>query len=804
MKLLSYGYLANRRVPACQISLLLSGVLFALNTSAGSDDGHVQFDLQMLQSRGVDEKVSSAFSETPRFLAGPTTVALSVNGSERGRIRAVFGEVGQLCVNDDFIRQAGLVRPAKAPKADTCTAPEALWPQAEITADPGLNTLGLVVPEQFLVANDDPINRNWSHGGTAALINYDAQYMTSSGRGIKTEFMQLNSEAGFNSADWIFRSRQLVSRMNGDERVDSQGVWAQRTWAAARKVMQAGQISMNNAGQVLGVQFFPENALMQPDNGPALVEGIADSQSVVEVRQAQVLLYSTTVPAGPFSLRGFRLLNTRTDLQVKVTGSGGSVRLFTVPASAFLRGNVYAPGWSFGAGRPYQSGIASKPLLATVSGGIALGKTSQLNTAWLASSPYMMASVDLDTQVFRPWMLTVQSTFSRDDHHAKQGMQTMLDLTWSPAERLSLGANVRLQTTGYRELYDALQKEPRETRGMSHMQSGLSVGWDARSVGSLSLSVGRSSNYGGGSSDYVRGAWSKSFGSVLLSASLARSTRQDGSGSENLFYLTASMPLGNGRLSSYINEGNRQTRSGLRWSERFSQDRGYSLAAERNMRSGQNNGTATADMVTPFSQLSGSLSGGDNSSTTWTARASGAVVTHAHGITTSPYQVGDTFGIARVGNERGVRIETPAGPAWTDGRGYAVATGLGGFRKSVVQVDTRSLEKNVDIANAWQQTETARGAVTQVEFTVVRTRRILATIRNAYGNTIPHGASVFNASGAFITMSGENGSVFVPDAVAHEKYDVQVSGKTLCSFSLKLPEKAVQGALYETADSVCS
>ncbi|CCG88531.1 fimbria/pilus outer membrane usher protein [Erwinia piriflorinigrans] len=795
---------AKRRVPTCNISLLLSCILFALNASAQSDGGLVQFDLAMLQSRGVDEKVSSAFSETPRFIAGPTTVVLSVNGADRGRIRANFGEAGQLCVDDDFIRQAGLVRPEKSQNTGICTAPDALWPQAEVTADPGLNSLILVVPEQFLVASDDPANRNWSHGGQAALINYDTQYMTSSGRGMKTEYIQLNSEAGYNVADWIIRSRQQVSRLNGDDRIDRQGVWAQRTWAAARKVMQAGQINMSNAGQVLGVQFFPENALMQQDKGPALVEGIAETQSVVEVRQAQVLLYSTTVPAGPFSLRGFRLLNTRTDLQVKVTGSGEIVREFTVPASAFLRGNLSTPGLSFGVGRPDQSGIASKPLLATVSGGIALGKTTMLNTSLLASSPYMMASFDLDTQVFRPWMLTVQSTFSREDRHSKQGMQAGVELTWSPTERLSLGANARLQSTGYRELYDALQKEPREIRGMSHIQSGLSLGWDARSMGSLSFSVGRSSNYGGGSADYVRGAWSKSFGNVMVSASLARSTRQDGTGSDNVFYLTTSIPLDRGRLSSYINEGNGQTRSGLRWSERFGQDRGYSLAAEREMRSGQRRGTATADMVTPVSQLSGSLSGGDKSSTTLTARASGAIVAHANGVTTSPYQIGDTFGIVRVGDERSVKIDTPAGPTWTDGRGYAVIPGLNGFRKSVVQVDTRSLKKNVDIANAWQQTEAARGAVTEVEFAVVRTRRILATIRNATGDTIPHGASVFNASGTFITMSGENGTVFVPDAAVHDKYDVQVSGKTLCSFSLKLPEKAVQDVLYETADSVCS
>lgn len=796
--------ITQSRLRCCSTLVRRVGLLLlSLPGIARAADDHVQFDLQVLQSRGLDEKVSAAFSKAPRFLEGPASVSLTVNGADRGTIRAQFGDAGQLCVDEDFIRHAGLVPPSGFQNNEACTVPAALWQQVEVLAEPGLNTLSLVVPGQFLVAENDPTTRNWSHGGYAGLINYDTSYMTSSGQGTKTEYMQLNTGAGFNAADWIVRSHQQVSRMNGKDSFYSQGIWAQRTWAAARKVMQAGQISMNNAGQVLGVQFVPENALQVQDNGPALVEGIADTQSVVEVRQSQVLLYSTTVPAGPFTLRGFRMLNTRTDLQVKMTGSDGGIREFTVPASAFLQRSLSPTGLSFGVGRPDNTSEGSKPLLSTVSGGVPLGLTTQLNASLLASSPYMMTGFDLNTEAFRPWLLTLQGTFSRDARHGVQGMQTEVGLSWNISERITVGASQRVQSAGYRELYDALQETPGETTGMGQTQTGVSVAWDARSAGSLSLAMGRTRYDGSGSSDYVRGSWSKNFDRLMLSASLARSMRQDGTGAENLFYLTVSLPLGSGRLSSYINDGNGQTRSGLRWSDRFSQDRGYSLSAERDMRSGQNTGTASVDMVTPVSQLSASLSGGDNRSTTVTARASGAVVAHTGGVTTTPYQVGDTFGIARVGEEQGVRIETPAGPTWTDGRGYAVLPGLGGFRKSVVQVDTRSLNKNVDIGNAWQQTEVARGAVATVDFDVVRSRRILATIKNASGIAIPQGASVFDRSGLFITVAGERGSVFIPDADQYARYDVQVSGKTLCSFSLTLPAKAAKGELYETAESIC-
>lgn len=109
---------------------------------------------------------------------------------------------------------------------------------------------------------------------------------------------------------------------------------------------------VSTTGWVLGFQVFPETALQGNQGGAGLVEGFADSQSVVEVRQSGVMIYSTTVPAGPFRLQGLLLLNTGSDLEVTVTDSRAGKRQFVVPASAFLlNGSAVAPGLSFGAGK---------------------------------------------------------------------------------------------------------------------------------------------------------------------------------------------------------------------------------------------------------------------------------------------------------------------------------------------------------------------------------------------------------------------------------------------------------------------
>jgi outer membrane usher protein FimD/PapC len=178
-------------------------------------------------------------------------------------------------------------------------------------------------------------------------------------------------------------------------------------------------------------------------------------------------------------------------------------------------------------------------------------------------------------------------------------------------------------------------------------------------------------------------------------------------------------------------------------------------------------------------------------------------VAHDYGVTLSPYRVGDTFGVAKVGEESGVRLETASGPAWTDSRGYVVLPSLSGFRRSAVQIDTRSLARNVDINNAWQETDAARGSINYVNFDVVRTRRVLATVTDARGYPLSHGASVFDSGGKFVTVVGENGNVFIPDVSLKGIMGVQSSGKTLCTFILSLPEKAETSKLYETTTAKC-
>ncbi|AZE56896.1 putative outer membrane usher protein YhcD [Pseudomonas synxantha] len=228
-----------------------------------------------------------------------------------------FDDNGQLCADNSFQKHAGLLSPPGFSEDIACFDLKTAWPQTELNLDPETGRVDLVLPFQA-VARPGAESGNWNHGGVAGLFNYEAQYMDSAGTTSGVNFMQLGSEAGININDWIIRSRHTFSRFNGVDTVQHQGAYAQRSFIGSKQVLQAGQIQLSNSmfgtGQVLGFQMFPEVALQGSRGGPGLVEGTADSQSVVEIRQSGVLVHSTTVPAGPFRLQGFSLLNTRSDL----------------------------------------------------------------------------------------------------------------------------------------------------------------------------------------------------------------------------------------------------------------------------------------------------------------------------------------------------------------------------------------------------------------------------------------------------------------------------------------------------------
>lgn len=127
----------------------------------------------------------------------------------------------------------------------------------------------------------------WLHGGSAGLLNYDASYMNSSGG---VSFAQIASEVGLNVSDWILRSRQTLSRFNGENNIHHQATYAQRSFASIKKCCRSARsISLTPylaPGRYRDFRYSPNPPLTNREGPGWWREWLTRSQSLKSVSPA--------------------------------------------------------------------------------------------------------------------------------------------------------------------------------------------------------------------------------------------------------------------------------------------------------------------------------------------------------------------------------------------------------------------------------------------------------------------------------------------------------------------------------------
>jgi outer membrane usher protein FimD/PapC len=165
--------------------------------------------------------------------------------------------------------------------------------------------------------------------------------------------------------------------------------------------------------------------------------------------------------------------------------------------------------------------------------------------------------------------------------------------------------------------------------------------------------------------------------------------------------------------------------------------------------------------------------------------------------------VRDTFALLSVGDTSAIKVSTPSGPVWTDWQGHAVVPQVRAYGRSPVEVDTRSLPRNLDINNGLAIVSAGRGAVDKVEFGVTLTRRALLKVTTDNGAPLPRGATVTTANGEFVTLAQEGGLVFLPNVLDTRDLWITAPGLERCELRFELPAKANIQVYYETATAQC-
>ncbi|NUT76540.1 fimbria/pilus outer membrane usher protein [Pseudomonas sp. C1C7] len=788
------------------VALLLTGASIALD-ARGDALLLAAFDTNTLLQRGIDPALATSLMQAPRFTAGKHPVTLTVNGQRHGRVDATFDRQGALCFDRPLLDKANLNVPNQMLEDGKCHDFLAAAPQTIIDPDPANLALSLIVPTESI----RPATRDFTGyqtGGIAGMLNYDVTGLHSKFGNDTSRFASANTELGFNAGDWIVRSRQVQTWQDDISRTTHIAAYAQRTFASHEAVLQAGQINLYNpvlaGAQITGVQVLNEQAL-QVENQGAVIEGIANSQAQVEVRQNGSLIHSTVVPAGPFALTNVRRLNTRSDVEVTVKETDGSERKFTVPA-AMLGIGLPAPGFSLAAGRVRNIGDAQGDDPWVISGGWsgAIHPQVLFSAGVTGAEDYQAAGAGVS---FVPSPVTqVQATLTAADasKQSSQGLQADLSLSHRLSDQWALSAGSSYRTLGYRELEDAVfDNTDDDSKSRYRDQQSASLSWSHPWLGAFSSGLSRSSSFDGQSSSRALVSWGTNIKGVSVSVTsewqVSGADRNDDS-----VYVNLSIPLGeNRRARTWVRNSDGDYRSGMGLSEQINDQLAYRIGVEHDTRDKEVQTTAGVSLLPRYTQLDLNYTRGDADRSSYQASARGGAVLHSGGLTLSPYPVNDTFALLSVGDMGAIKVSTPSGPVWTDWQGQAVVPQVAAYGRSPVEVDTKTLPRNADIHNGLAVISAGRGAVDKVEFGVSMTRRALLQVTTANGAPLPRGAVVNTEDGEFVTLVQQGGQVFLPNVLDTRPLHISGPGLERCELRYELPEVADPDAYYETAPAKC-
>lgn len=758
------------------------------------------FDVTTLSQRGFSPDIADFFNEM-RFLPGRHQVTVVVNRAQTYPFEALFDERGQLCAEPALMETLKL-RETLSPTGP-CVAMTDRWPQAQVVLQPGAFRVEMTLPES---AFDPQKISGDERGGSAAVLNYDISAQRFSGTSGSEQTLQAMLTPGLNVSNWVVRNRSYYSQRTGERRLDINETAARRVLPAMNALLEVGQFGAGgtlfsglpmSGVQVTNASEARSGRLLLP------VNGLANSQATVEVRQRGSVVYRTLVAPGPFVLTQLGNAVGGVDTEVEITESDGSKRVQTIIPQFMDEGDREPDAFQFGLGRYRAPGsrglLASSPQLLT--GERVVSRRAHFRSVWggVLASPYqaVMGNNDIDVPGAGRISTGLAYAHSRQGRHGGQ-----VDARWfsapTPAVALSFTSLYRTQDyLGPDEGMDVSRQE-NASQGTLRLSLGGSASWGHPTWGRVTYGVYQNHYYQGESSV-----------TQLLSAS-----RQVGAGSVNLnlqrsaldpfsLFVGASWPLGGQRMGARVQQRHRQTMtSGMSLQGQSDAGSGYGLDVVNDRSHTELSGNL--QVTTPYSQLSGGATHNDRGGHSFSAGASGALAYVNGTAVVSPYPAGETVGLVQMEGGAGTRLSVPgSGAVTTDFRGNALLPALPTYTEAQIRVDTQALPLNLRLNSTSAVLRMAYGSVVTRRFTVTEVRQLLLTVVDSHGEPLGVGASVHDERGRFMGTLMSGGALLLVNDDIGKSLEVRAVNLAVCRVSYRVPAYFDPQALYEETAAVC-
>lgn len=827
-------------------------ILAAFCRTVLADESYVEFnDDFIFGNAGKKSTIDvSQYALGNPVKAGIYTVSVWINGEQQQTTQVRFIENNtpnaSPCLTRVILEEAN-VDVSRLPSADKkedaqCYLLPDYYPSSSVNYDPNSQVLMLTVPQLFLVSH--PVGyvnpSRWDSGIPAALLTWNFSGYHSENENDTTDSGYLGLGYGVNLGAWRLRSSGALNWTKDDSATwDNYDLYLQRDLPPLRAQMELGQVtSRSEALDSVGIKglHLYNDKRMDPHDGRyvPVINGVANSNAKVTVRQRSRIIYETTVPPGPFALKDYYVAINGADLDVTVEEADGSKRIFTVPyasvAQLMTKGEV---DWDFAAGALDNDSRDESPWVITTNGNYGLSDLFTLYGGVQAmESDYQagMLGLAINTQLGAIAFDVIHSRATIDGPGILQGQSyrltynNILEVTntnfslsayrYSTQDYLSLNDAISLQDSiaDYADEYNtsrdhAWQNEYLHSKNEFQANVNQPVMIDNEDYGSFYLSGTWTSYWGSANktSQYSLG-YSNTFGSISWNISLQRSYNEWGDGDDSL-YIGFNIPFGNdskgqqpvfSNLSISANtdfsgsDGITSTASGSSQNNKWN----YSLSTTGNqIPDGEDtyavSGYSTYNGTQGTTSLSASID--KNRNQQYSLNNNGGLLLHGGGMTLLPGNVGMQSAIALVEAKGANGATITNGYGEIDHAGYAVATSLTPYAENTVGLDLSSVENDVEVKNTSASVVPREGAVVKVSFETQTGQSVFITLRRSDNSFIPLGASVLNEQGESVGAMGQAGRAFLRGIAGSGQLKVVwgSDNQSFCDISYQIPQDPV-------------
>lgn len=802
--------------------------LLALSVGLGlvANADTVEFDPNMLMGLPNQTIDISRFNQSNAIGAGTYRLDVYVNEQWRGLIDVDYVDDGvsqnaQLCATHDLINKFDV----KPTIASTLTAHKNANGCHELSVIKDIKThldvssmrLDVNIPQIYVVDRPsdyiDPTT--WDKGVNSAFASYQLNHYHSTQDGQRHEtYLGLNT--GVNVNGWYFRHQGWARDNDGKSpHYQALNTYVKTAIPRLQSELTLGDFysdgTLFEGNAMRGMQIMSDRQMLPASlQGYApTVHGFANTNATVSIFQNNQEIYSTTVPAGAFSLTNIRDIGSSGDLTVVITEADGRQTRQILPyysTISLLRPNRHHYSYAMGRVRYNNTRLYDDQVLQGV---WQRGMTNAwtLNTGVLYSRHHqsLLLGGAFNTKVGAFSVNAIGVKHTLRNQPTEQGHQLRVQY-----HRLFARTNTNVYASLWRyDNYQSLENTLRSyeeggttTTSTPKFRYQLSINQPLGGrFGHLHGHVGRTTYEGKRHQDQWQVGYGHKIGSLSYSLAM-QNLKTENDGWDRQYLLSVSMPFGSSdrhHVNGFHTKTRHDSHTQLGVAGTFERlphfDYGVNVGYQDNQ---QTTWSANANYQLPLAKLGATYSHA-NHAHQYSFGVSGAVVAHRGGVT-GANQLGDTFAIVHVPNGKGASLDSVNHVVF-DRRGYAIMPYLAPYRTSTLTINPEGLPYEVQLDETGSQITPIANASVLVKFDSRVGRMALISVKLADGTYPPMGTNVYDETGVAVAFVAQDGRVFLQNAQERGSLGMSVNGE-VCRFEYILP-KATPTTPITTAQAIC-